>query len=120
MSDETGRFEVYVQSFPDRQQKVKISIDGGADPRWHPNGRELFYISADRSLMAVPVPVTPADSWGRGVPLFEVAIDDLWEDSRNHYDVSPDGQRFLFPILAKTPETQPFVVVLNWAGARPH
>lgn len=117
VSDESGRFEVYVQSFPDGQHKVKVSMAGGADPRWHPNGRELFYIAADRNLMAVPVPNASDAPWGRGERLFDVAIDDLWEDSRNHYDVTADG-RFLFPVLAKTPATQPFIVVLNWTGAR--
>jgi hypothetical protein len=118
VSDESGRFEVYVKSFPGGQQKLKVSVAGGADPRWHPNGRELFYIAADRNLMAVPVPAAPGDSWGLGERLFEVAVDDLWEDSRNHYDVSPDGQRFLFPVLAKKPAAQPFIVILNWTGAR--
>ncbi len=55
MSDESGRPEVYVQSFPASSGKVQVSTQGGADPRWRRDGKELFYLAADHKLMAVEV-----------------------------------------------------------------
>ena len=53
-SDESGRPEVYVQGFPLTNQKVRISTGGGTDAAWSKNGGELFYLAADRKLIAVP------------------------------------------------------------------
>ena len=54
-SDKTGRFEIYVRPFPGPGGDSRVSIDGGAQVRWNPNGKELFYIAADDRLMAVPI-----------------------------------------------------------------
>ena len=59
-SDESGAFEVYVQAFPDSQAKRLVSKGGGAEPRWRADGRELFYVSADRRLMAVATTIGAA------------------------------------------------------------
>src|SRR4030095_16327282 len=56
-SNESGRDEVYVQSFPPSGTKFQISADGGSEPQWRKDGTELFYIAEDRTLMAVPVKV---------------------------------------------------------------
>ena len=58
VSNESGRDEVYVQAFPLTDEKDQISIGGGSDPEWRKDGAELFYLAADRNLMAVPVRVT--------------------------------------------------------------
>ena len=54
-SDESGRLEVYVQAFPLTSEKDRISTGGGTGPAWRKDGAELFYLAADRNLMAVPV-----------------------------------------------------------------
>ena len=70
-SDESGRDEVYVRSYPGTEGKWQVSVAGGSEPRWSPDGRELLYTSEDLSLMAVDV--TPGEGFRAGVPqlLFE-------------------------------------------------
>jgi Tol biopolymer transport system component len=70
-SNETGKWEIYVTSFPEPQGKWQVSIGGGEQPRWRGDGRELFYLSSDDKMMAAPV-TTGAnfDVWraGRSFP----------------------------------------------------
>src|SRR5215510_6623405 len=54
-SDESGRTEVYVRSFPESARKRQISSNGGSAPQWRRDGRELFYVAADETLMAAQV-----------------------------------------------------------------
>jgi hypothetical protein len=108
-----------VRSFPSGGQ-WQISDNGGGDPHWRRDGKELFYISSDRKLMAVEVKENGA-TLESSVPkaLFEMRIRGL-PGPRNYYDVSHDGQRFL---VASTPEdaaTQPMTVVLNWLSDLKH
>lgn len=112
-SNESGTYQIYVRSFPSGGQ-WQVSDNGGGDPKWRRDGKELFYISADRKLMAVEV-TGDGPTFQSSVPktLFEMRIRGL-PGPRNYYDVSHDGQRFL---VASTPEeaaTQPMTVVLNW------
>jgi hypothetical protein len=114
-SDETGMFQVYVQTFPEGNAKWQLSTAGGYDPRWSRDGRELFYIAADRSLMAVDV--TTGARFGHGSPrkLFETRLRGLWQDTRNHYDVTPDGRRFLLLAPDADPHAIPYTITVNWA-----
>ncbi|MGH9254272.1 MAG: protein kinase domain-containing protein, partial [Vicinamibacterales bacterium] len=92
-SDEPGRVEVFVQPFPGPGGRTQISTDGGTEPVWSSNGRELFYINGDR-MMAVDVTTTPVFKAGTPRLLFE----GRYIPSPNGvaaYDVSRDGQRFL-------------------------
>ena len=74
-TDESGRFEVYVQSFPaPGGGKWQISKDGGWFPRWRRDGRELFYYASDERLMAVPVRSATRLDVGAAVPLFEAHL----------------------------------------------
>lgn len=113
MSDETGRPEVYVQSFPASGGKSQISTNGGSWPRWRKDGKELFYLAPDRTLMAVPLKNGAAD----GVPttLFGTQVGSF--TAANRYDVTPDGQRFLVNVPVGAPVTTPLTVVLNWTTA---
>jgi hypothetical protein len=113
-SDESGRFEVYVQTFPTLGQKWQASAKGGADPRWRGDGRELFYVSSDRKLMAVDV--EPGHPTRYGVPreLFPTGIKYLWQDTRNHYDVSPDGRHFLLLVPRADPQSGSYTLIVNW------
>jgi Tol biopolymer transport system component len=106
-SNESGKFEVYVQPFPGGG-KVPISTQGGQTPRWSSSGRELFYREPARNqLMAVDIRTSPAFVAGRPRALFELRT--------TTWDVAPDGKRFL---VLRGPETPlPGVrleVVVNW------
>ena len=119
VSDESGRAEVYVQSFPVPGGKWQISTGGGDQPQWRRDGRELFYMAPDKTLMAVPVaagdsfePGSPAALFATSIPLGNLTGD------RNHYVAAPDGQRFLVNSLVDDGNTQPITLVLNWAAGR--
>src|SRR5688572_21430293 len=107
-SDETGRREVYVQSFPTGGGKWQISTAGGSDPRWRADGRELFYRS-NRLLMAVPV--SAGESFEAGTPVV------LFDTKSGAHVFAPDasGERFL--VLAPTgKEAPPMTVLLDWTA----
>jgi len=113
VSDESGRPEIYVQPFPGPGGKWQISTDGGIEPGWNPNGRELFYRSGDR-MMAVPVTTAPAFSAGRPTMLFERPyMSSTFPLTGVTYDVTRDGQRFLMVKDQSGSATQ-INVVVNW------
>jgi serine/threonine protein kinase/Tol biopolymer transport system component len=118
-SDESGAFEVYVQAFPHSQGKRLVSKGGGADPSWRADGRELFYVSADRRLMAVPTTIDPAFEAGTPAALFEMNVRDLSFLSGRRYDVTPDGQRFVVQALTGRGSPSALTVVVNWAALLP-
>ncbi len=106
-SDESGRFEVHVRSFPDAGHRVQASIDGGHDPVWARNGRKAHQLYAVRILRAEPL------SFGEPQLLFEGPYMDV--QGAANYDVAPDGQRFLM-VRTSEEEQRPtrLEVVLNW------
>ncbi|MBI3262852.1 MAG: PD40 domain-containing protein [Acidobacteria bacterium] len=73
-SNESGRFEVYVRSFPTAAGKWQISQAGGFFPRWRGDGKELFYYAADRRVMAVPIKAETAVEVGTATSLFETRM----------------------------------------------
>jgi Tol biopolymer transport system component len=114
-STESGRPEVYVQSFPALGGKVKVSTQGGADPRWRRDGKELFYVAADHELMAVEVRI--GSTFQAGVPkallrMRVISYDDVYK----HYTVSKDGQRFLVVTPTEEVSSNPITVVINWTA----
>ena len=109
VSDESGASQVYVQSFPELGFRAQVSVAGGSQPRWRRDGKELFYLAADRKLMAVKVRATPT-SFEAGVP---VALFDLPNEG-SRYDVAADGQRFLITRGVRELGPSPMTVVLNW------
>ena len=114
-SNETGTWEVYVTSFPEPRGKWQVSSGGGQQPRWRGDGRELFYLSPDGKMMAVPVNLGNSVDAGTPTALFQA-------HPRQHissldvftYDVSRDGQRFLINTRVEHTEASPMSVVLNW------
>ena len=112
-SDESGRSETYVQPFPQSGRKWQVSTDGGDEPVWSRNGRELFYTNGDR-LMAVDVTTQAIFSVGSPRLLFQGRYAHSTTSSAG-YDVSPDGRRFLRvqPIEPDPPNNQ-INVVINW------
>ncbi len=109
-SDETGRFEVYVQPFLSAGARSRISRDGGTEPLWARNGKELFF-RQDDSLMAVAM-LNGAPVGGPQL-LFSAPTLRATSAGRTNYDVTPDGQRFV--MIRREPDAPRIQVVLNWA-----
>jgi serine/threonine-protein kinase len=109
-SDESGQFEVYVRSFPDPREKVRISTRGGVNPQWGPGVRELFYLSRDK-LMAVTL--KPAGtSLEPSLPRELFPLPTGFGVAGSPYEAAPDGQRFVISDIAASPE--PLTVIVNW------
>ena len=105
-SDISGRYEVYLMAFPGRGGRYQVSAEGGTNPRWNPNGAELFYRHEGR-VMAVDVATTREPQLGRPRVLF----DGRYLPS---YDVAPDGDRFvMIQVEEEEPPTE-IRIVLNW------
>jgi Tol biopolymer transport system component len=114
-SNESGRNDVYVQSFPNASDKTRVSPAGGTSPRWRRDGKELFYVGADRKLMSVLIRTSPTKlDLSSPTPLFEIQPQSGFP-VRQPYDVARDGQRFLVTIPAESADT-PITVVVNWAA----
>ena len=116
-SNESGRFEVHVQTFPLSDRQWTVSTNGGFEPRWRADGREIYYLSEDQKLMAVPV--SPGPSFGLPRPLFQTRIPGGVHPLRTHYVPSRDGQRFLINTQVADPVPVPITVVLNWYRSIP-
>ena len=116
-SDESGRAEVYIQSFPIGNGKWQISTIGGDQPQWRGDGKELYYMTPDGSLMAVTIESGSTLSFGKPVSLFVARIPfGGIGDDKNNYVPTRDGQRFLVNTLPDDARQQTMVLVLNWAS----
>jgi eukaryotic-like serine/threonine-protein kinase len=111
-SNESGRSEIYVQSFPGAGGKWQVSSSGGQDPSWRADGKELYYRSADQKLMAVDIQAGESFKAGIARPLFTARVQP--GISRNKYVASADGQRFLLVAPLGREAMSPTTVVLNW------
>jgi Tol biopolymer transport system component len=116
MSDESGRFEVYVEPFRRPGERVRVSPDGGGQPRWRGDGKELFYLSLDGQLMAVDVR-EGASGPEVGMPTVLVpadrAVAQVW--GAGDYAVTADGQRFLVKTRVEEDDRR-IHVLLNWTS----
>ena len=110
-SDESGTWEVYVQSFPTPGQKHAVSVGGGAQPEWRRDGRELYYLSPEGALMVVDTRSGGQLDVGKPRSLFPVPVSADLISYRNQFTVSADGQRFVIDLAA---ERDPINVVVNW------
>jgi Tol biopolymer transport system component/predicted Ser/Thr protein kinase len=113
VSDESGAWEVYVRSLSSVGEKWHVSRQGGTEPRWRGDGKELYYIASGGELMAVPIQT--ADRFVAGPPetLFQTASTMSLDLVRNHFDVTRDGQRFLFNEPIRRPGSQAITVLVN-------
>ena len=109
-ADESGRWEVYVATFPAFTSKRQISSGGGVQPQWRADGRELFYLSTDGSLMSVRVDAATEFTAGPPARLFTTNI--APDAGAPQYGVTADGQRFLG--LDRAEGISHFTVLLNW------
>ncbi len=111
--DESGKYEVYIQHFPLSGGKWQISTNGGAAPEWRRDGKEIFYLSAERKLMAVDIQASGSSvEIGIPSPLFEANVDIY--SAPNRYDVSSDGKNILVNTSGFEYSSKPMVVNLNW------
>jgi Tol biopolymer transport system component len=111
VSDESGRSEVYVKAFPGTRGRSLVSTDGGRQPVWGRNGRELFYRSGDR-MMAVPVTADSTFSAGKPVVLFVAKVLPV----SSSYDVTPDGDFLMIERGESDVLPSEVRVVLNWSS----
>jgi Tol biopolymer transport system component len=114
-SNETGRMEVYVSSFPEAKGKWQVSFTGGQFPRWRKDGRELFYCRTDGAVMVAEV--TPGrDSFAVGSAT-QVTERQIFQTSvAVPYDVFPDGQRLIMPAVKSQSMHAPLTLITNWTA----
>ncbi len=121
IANTSGREEVYVQPFPTGGTAIQVSVNGGAQVRWRPDGRELFYLTLDsRQLVAVAVGFGGDGGLvlGTGAQLFAMNVGHVLNAGPTpEYVPSADGQRFLINIVLEDPRPTPLRLVLNWAPA---
>jgi len=119
-SNASGRFEVYVRHFPKAEGQEQISTSGGIQPRWRPDGKELYYLAPDGSMMAAPIAVkgTTLEA-GAPVQLFQPRIvgGGTEADTRQQYDVAANGL-FLINAITNQASAAPITIILNWTGAQ--
>ena len=112
-SNESGRAEIYIQPFPGPGEKRQISFEGGMDPRWGGNGKEVFYVAPDGYLMAAAVSVSAGGKQiqsEKPIGLFQTSL------SRPHgYAATRDGQHFVLPIPVNR-NSPPITILLTWAA----
>jgi Tol biopolymer transport system component len=105
--------EIYALPFPPTGQRYQLSSQGGAQPRWRRDGRELFYLASDGTVMSVMIPGGDVRQAARPEPLFQTGLE--VSPSFDQFVPSPDGQRFLI----RRPEgaagdRAPVHVIVNW------
>jgi len=114
-SNESGQNEVYVQEFPEAKSKFQVSTNGGVDPFWKGDGREIYYRTRDRKIMAVPILPGPTFSTGTPQVLFEATFAAI--NARSLYRPTTDGQRFLIVSPVGREALPPATIVMNWSAA---
>jgi hypothetical protein len=111
-NDETGQPNVYIQPFLRAGGKQRISPNGGRNPRWRADGKELFYLDAAGTMMAVPMDLSAPSPAGLPVSLFPTGVISL----NNAYAVTKDGQRFLVNGPQNVGTLAPLTVIVNWGA----
>jgi eukaryotic-like serine/threonine-protein kinase len=120
-SDESGRNEIYVRTFTpdsptaasDTGGKWLISTDGGSEPRWGEDGKELYFLGAGGTLLSVEIATSPVFQAGVPKPLFRTPLPPR-SAVRESWDLTPDGKRFLLLAPGGPTGEVPLTVVLNW------
>jgi Tol biopolymer transport system component len=114
-SNESGRPEIYVQEFPQAKSKWQVSADGGREPYWRGDGREIFYRAPNADIMAVPVEKAATFVAGTPKALFRPRFPSVI--ARGLYRPTADGQRFLVLSALGREALAPATVILNWTSA---
>jgi Tol biopolymer transport system component len=117
ISNETATYQVYVAAFPTTGIMRQVSTVGGFEPLWRRDGKELFYMSPDQTLMSVEVNNNSATPFSPPRALFSTRF--TWMEiqaAARHYAVARDGQRFLISRTTDEAQSAPVTVVLNWTA----
>ncbi|HWI17171.1 MAG TPA: protein kinase [Vicinamibacterales bacterium] len=114
-TNESGRYEVVVVSFPNRSGKWQVSTSGGMQPRWRRDGKEIYFIAPDLKMMAAAVRTSGTSlETDTPVPLFQTRVPRGGAAEEKHqYDVSRDG-RFLVNEVGDAGGSPPIMLILNW------
>jgi len=112
-TDESDRYEVWVVPFPPNGEKWQVSTSGGVQPTWRGDGKELYFLSLDGTLMAVDVHPGAPSAWGEPHRLFKTQLNGI-SSQVEQYAPGPDGKRFL--LLKPAGESIPITVILNWTS----
>jgi Tol biopolymer transport system component len=113
-SDEAGAFDIYLRSFPEPGEATRVSEGGGMHPRWREDGKELFYLTPDWTMMAAEMKFEPSPEVVKRTPLFQMVMEDVLRGLSSPYDAAPDGQHFVVLVPAEPPT--PLTVVQNWTA----
>jgi len=105
---ESGRREVSILPMPPLKGRTRVSVNGGRTPYWRQDGKELYFVAPDNSIMAAEINLGPTVTAGVPHPLFRVA------GGISGYNAQPDGQRFLVLTPSAGLPDNPITVVLNW------
>jgi dipeptidyl aminopeptidase/acylaminoacyl peptidase len=124
-TNETGSYQIVVRTFPDPNgDRLPVTANGGMEPRWRGDGRELYYLGLDGKMMAVPIRAGTALQADAPTPLFQTPLSlPVSVPYPIRYDVTADGQRFLMAVPAEIPapagvvNTTPIVAIVNWTAA---
>jgi predicted Ser/Thr protein kinase len=112
-SNESGQTEIYVAAFPPTGDRWQVSVGGGVQPTWRADGRELYYLKNDASLMSVAVTAGPPFAAGAPVKLFSAPLIRVLP-STEQYAAGPDGSRFLFAVIEMQGPDFSLEVLTNW------
>ena len=118
-SEANGRPEIFVQPFPTTGGKWQISTNGGGQPRWRQDGKELYYLGSDRKLMSVSVNTEGTTlKFGTPIALFDTraATNTGLSTVYVPYAVAQNGQRFLVAVATREAESVPVTVLVNWTA----
>jgi len=116
-SNESGRWQVCVTPFPGREGKRQLSTEGGQQPRWRRDGKELFFLSRDRKLMSVSVKAGSTFQFSAPTALFQThAHEPIGAEEVFTYDLSASGRRFLINAEIERNNPPPVDLILNWAA----
>jgi Tol biopolymer transport system component len=113
-SYESGVSRIYVAPFPEGSGRWQVSMGDGYEPRWRHDGKAIFYLDGNSALYEAALSTSDGFQVGAVKELFKLG--DLPQTAEWHYDVSPDGNRFLFVVAADNdPKSSPITLVTNWA-----
>lgn len=113
-TNESGRWEVYVQPFPATGGKWQISSGGGALPLWRPDGKELFFLAEGGKVMSADIRTD--GGFQSGIPRLLFQADIKYRGDASPYDVRADGQALIINVLAEGNSAAPLTIVLNWSA----